>query len=131
MNIAEELEYLKLKLAWAEIMAARVTDDELIVDLVDGRTISAPIVWFPRLAYGAPEERNNFQLMRDGIHWPDLDEDVSVKTLLLGRGPGESQASLQRWLEKRSHTKGEEAPQTPIIPDSDQGGAMHSLHQAA
>jgi hypothetical protein len=80
MSLAEELEYLKLKLAQAEIMAAQVTDDELIVDLVDGRTISAPIVWFPRLAYGTPEERNNFQLMRDGIHWPDLDEDCLLYT---------------------------------------------------
>lgn len=90
MSLAEELEYLKLKLAQAEIMGAQVTDDELIVDLVDGRTISAPIVWLPYLAYGAPEERNNFQLMRDGIHWPDLDEDISPKTLLLGRGLGGS-----------------------------------------
>lgn len=131
MSLEDELEYLKLKLAQAEIMAAQVTDDELIVDLVDGRTISAPIVWFPRLAYGTPEERNNFQFMRAGIHWPDLDEDISVKTLLLGRGLGESQHSLQRWLVKRSHTKGEETPQAPMMPDSDQDGAMHSLHQAA
>jgi hypothetical protein len=127
MSIAEELEYLKLKLAQAEIMAAQVTDEELIVDLVDGRTISAPILWFPRLAYGAPEERNNFQLMRDGIHWPDLDEDISVKTLLLGRGLGESQHSLQRWLEKRSHTKSTETQRAPITAGSDRNGPVQAL----
>jgi hypothetical protein len=126
MSIAEELEYLKLKLAQAEIMAAQVTDEELIVDLVDGRTISAPLVWFPRLAYGTPEERGNFQLMRDGIHWPALDEDISVKTLLLGRGLGESQRSLQRWLEQRAHARGAETKQAPITAGSDQNGAMQA-----
>jgi hypothetical protein len=101
MSIAEELEFIKLKLAQAEIMDVCVTEDTLTVDLTDGRTISAPILWFPRLSHGAPEERNNFVLMRDGIHWPELDEDISVKTLLLGRGLGENPQSLQRWLEQR------------------------------
>lgn len=101
MNIAMELELIKLKLAQAEICDAQVTDDSLVVDLVDGRTISVPIVWFPRLAYGSPTERNNLLLSKDGIHWPDLDEDIHVQTLLLGKGIGESPKSLQRWLDKR------------------------------
>ncbi len=101
MNIADELERIKLKLARAEIMAVDVTDEELIVDLADGRTISVPILWFPRLAYGTPAERNNFQILRDMIHWPDLDEDIGLPTLLLGRDLGESPQSLQRWLAQR------------------------------
>lgn len=101
MSIAKELELIKLKLAQAEIIDARVTDEVLIVDLADGRTISVPIVWFPRLVYGTAEERSNFQILRDGIHWPDLDEDIGLSTLLLGRGIGESPQSLQRWLEQR------------------------------
>jgi hypothetical protein len=96
MNIADELERIKLKLAQAEITAVDVTDEELIVDLADGRTISVPILWFPRLAYGTPAERNNFQILRDSIHWPDLDEAIGLPTLLLGRGLGESPQSLQR-----------------------------------
>jgi hypothetical protein len=105
MSIAKELELIKLKLAQAEIMDAQITDDTLVVDLADGRTISVPILWFPRLAYGTPEERSNFCILRDSIHWPDLDEDIGVPTLLLGRGVGENPKSLQRWLEQRQKNK--------------------------
>jgi hypothetical protein len=101
MSIAQELELIKLKLAQAEIINACVTDETLTVDLADGRTISVPILWFPRLAYGTPEERSHFHILRDSIHWPDLDEDIGLPTLLLGRGVGESPQSLQRWLEQR------------------------------
>jgi hypothetical protein len=82
-----------------------VTDDTLSVDLADGRTISAPIAWFPRLAHGTPAERRNLHLIGggEGIHWPDLDEDISVEGLLAGRRSGESQASLKRWLASRQH----------------------------
>src|SRR5437016_983753 len=81
----------------------KVTDDTLTVDLTDGRTISAPILWYPRLAYGTPEERNHWELNGDGIgiHWPDLDEDISVENLLKGQSSGESQQSLKRWLDQR------------------------------
>ncbi len=106
-----ELELIKLKLAHAEITAAHVTDKVLVVDLADGRTISVPIVWFPRLAYGTPEEREHFIVFRDSLHWPDLDEDIGLPTLLLGRGLGESPQSLQRWLEERH--KGREPAVTP------------------
>ena len=105
MSIATELELIKLKLAQAEIMDAQVSDDALIVDLMDGRTVSAPIMWFPRLAYGTPEERKHFEIFRDSLHWPDLDEDIGLPTLLLGRGLGESQESFQRWLERRQNAQ--------------------------
>jgi hypothetical protein len=101
MNVVQELELIKLKLAQAEIINACVTDDSLTVELADGRTISVPILWFPRLAYGTVQERNNFTILRDSIHWPDLDEDIGVSTLLLGRGIGESSQSLQKWLKGR------------------------------
>ncbi|MCX7012176.1 MAG: DUF2442 domain-containing protein [Candidatus Sumerlaeota bacterium] len=80
-----------------------VTDDNLAVDLTDGRSISVPLAWFPRLQHGAPEERGNWRLIGRGvgIHWPDLDEDISVEGLIAGRPSGETQASLQRWLEAR------------------------------
>ena len=69
-----------------------VTEDSLVIDLLDGRTISAPLAWYPRLLHGAPEERNRWRLIGDGegIHWPDLDEDLSVENLLLGKASGES-----------------------------------------
>jgi len=101
MNIAMELELIKLKLAQAEITQVEVTDDALIVDLADGRIISTPILWFPRLAHGTCEERSHFEAFRDSIHWPDLDEDIGLPTLLLGRGLGETPQSFQRWLERR------------------------------
>ena len=92
-----------------EIQVARaqnvtVTDDSLTVDLADGRTISAPLAWYPRLVHGTPQERNNWQLIGngEGIHWPNLDEDLSIEGLLLGRPSGESQRSFQRWLDERA-----------------------------
>jgi hypothetical protein len=80
------------------------TVEALIVDLVDGRTISVPLAWFPRLLHGTLEERNNWQLIGkgEGIHWPELDEDISIENLLLGKPSGESQRSFKQWLEKRS-----------------------------
>jgi hypothetical protein len=74
-----------------------------MVDLEDGRTISVPVSWYPRLAYGSPEERANFQISGAGygIHWPDLDEDVGVEGLLLGKKSSESPSSFERWLQAR------------------------------
>jgi hypothetical protein len=79
-----------------------VTDSELTVDLADGRTIAVPVGWFPRLGHGTPSERANWRLVAngEGIHWPDLDEDISVSSLLAGRKSGESPESLRRWLER-------------------------------
>lgn len=81
----------------------RVDEDTLTVDLSDGRTLSVPLAWYPRLFHGTPAERNHWRLIGqgEGIHWPDLDEDVSVEGLLLGRASGESQRSFQRWIEDR------------------------------
>ncbi|MCB8980622.1 MAG: DUF2442 domain-containing protein [Ardenticatenaceae bacterium] len=80
-----------------------VTDDTLLVDLEDGRTISVPIGWYPRLAHGTPVERQNYQLSGGGrgIYWPDLDEDIGVDGLLLGKQSTESAASFARWLKQR------------------------------
>ena len=80
-----------------------VTDDSLVVDLVDGRTVSVRLPWYPRLAHGTPAERANWRLIGrgEGVHWPDLDEDISIAGLLAGRPSGETQTSLQRWLESR------------------------------
>ena len=81
-----------------------ITDDTLAVDLNDGRTISVPLAWYPRLLHGSPEERSNWRFIgdREGIHWPDLDEDISVENLLLGKPSGESQRSFKHWMEKRA-----------------------------
>lgn len=101
MNTAQELELLKTRLARAEIADVQVTDDELVVELADGRVIAAPLLWFPRLSYGTVAERNSFIVARNSIHWPELDEDIGLETLLLGRGQGERPESFQRWLEQR------------------------------
>jgi hypothetical protein len=80
-----------------------LTDDTLSVDLSDGRSISAPLAWYPRLLHGTPDERNRWRLIGrgGGIHWPELDEDIIVENLLAGKPSGESQASFQAWLAKR------------------------------
>ena len=80
-----------------------VTEDELIVDLADGRTLSIPLTWYPRLWQGTMPERQNWRMIGNGvgIHWPNLDEDISVEGLILGRRSTESQKSLTKWLEKR------------------------------
>ncbi len=83
--------------------AVSVSEDSLVVELVDGRTLSVPLAWYPRLQHGSQQERANSRLIGrgEGIHWPDLDEDISVTGLVAGRPSGESQASLARWLEAR------------------------------
>ena len=82
----------------------RFSTDELAVVLVDGRTLAVPLSWYPRLAHGSATERKNWQLVGGGhgIHWPDLDEDISVEALLAGRRSGEAHRSLQEWLGRRA-----------------------------
>jgi len=94
MNISA----VEIKIPKAENV--RVTKDTLSVDLSDGRTISVPLEWFPRLVYATPEERNNWRLIGrgHGIHWEDIDEDISVEGLLAGNPSGESQTSFKKWL---------------------------------
>ena len=84
----------------AKADSVRITEDTLAVDLLDGRTISVPLAWFPRLLHGTPKERNNWRFIArgEGVHWPELDEDISVENLLEGRPSSESQSSLQKWL---------------------------------
>ena len=83
--------------------SVQTTDDTLIVELADGRSISAPLGWYPRLFHATSAERENFRFIGggEGIHWPDVDEDISVEGIVAGRPSGESQASFQRWLDSR------------------------------
>ena len=80
-----------------------IRNDSLTVDLSDGRSISVPLVWYPRLLHGTPDERKNWRLIgnAEGIHWPDLDEDISVENLLRGNPSGESEDSFKKWLKGR------------------------------
>jgi hypothetical protein len=85
----------------------RTDDDSIAVELDDGRTLTVPILWFPRLAHGTADERAHWELLGagEGIHWPDLDEDIEVEALLLGWKSSEGQESLDRWLRARSNEK--------------------------
>jgi hypothetical protein len=93
----------------AEPRAARVrvTKDAVVVDLDDGRTVLAPVAWYPRLQHATTQERNNCRLIGngEGIHWPDLDEDISVDGLLRGKPSGESQRSFKAWIEARGRAR--------------------------
>ena len=79
------------------------TEDTLTVDLSDGRTISVPLGWYPRLEHASPKERKNWRFVGkgQGIHWTDIDEDISVEGLLAGKPSAESQTSLKKWLQSR------------------------------
>lgn len=87
----------------AQAQTVRITAEELIVELVDGRTLSVPLGWFPRLHHGTPAERGDWRLIGDGegIHWPHLDEEIEVQQLLAGIPSQESQRSLEAWLKSR------------------------------
>jgi hypothetical protein len=93
----------KLNLQSVPIEQVTVADVSLTVDLADGRSITVPLAWYPRLFHGRAQERNNWRLIGRGvgIHWSDLDEDLSVEGIILGRLSNESQNSLQRWLQGR------------------------------
>jgi len=92
-----------LILVFPQATTVVVTSDDLTVGLVDGRTVSVPLSWYPRLVHASENERNNWRLIGygEGVHWPDLDEDISIENLLLGRRSGESPDSFQRWLDLR------------------------------
>ncbi len=96
LSVAEALKLSK-------IIGVAITDETLTVDLEDGRTISVPIGWYPRLSYGTEDERQNFKISGAGygIHWPDLDEDLGVEGILLGKQSNESPSSFAKWLGKR------------------------------
>ena len=81
-----------------------VTNDSLTVELDDGRTVSVPLAWYPRLLYASTEERNSWRLVGNGvgIHWEAIDEDISTEGIIAGRPSGESQPSFKKWLDSRS-----------------------------
>ena len=93
---------IELRPPWAQ--AVQITEDLLVVELLDARVLSVPLAWFPRLLAGSPVERSNWRLVGrgEGIHWPDLDEDISITSLLAGYASTESQQSLKRWLGTRA-----------------------------
>ncbi|MGH7557328.1 MAG: DUF2442 domain-containing protein [Gemmatimonadota bacterium] len=86
-----------------KVQRIEVGNDRLDVYLEDGRILSVPLAWYPRLVHGTPEERERYELSGSGhgIHWPDLDEDIRVENLLEGRKSGENENSLRRWLARR------------------------------
>lgn len=94
---------LKVEQPEARAQHVKITTNTLTVDLTDGRTISVPLAWFPRLLHASSAERNNWRFIAsgEGIHWTDLDEDISVEGLLHGRQSRESLASLEKWLRSR------------------------------
>ena len=90
---------IKIDLPYAENVM--ITEDTLNVDLSDGRTISVPLNWFPRLLHATQKQRSNWRLIGrgHGIHWDDIDEDISVEGLIAGQPSGESQSSFKKWLQ--------------------------------
>ena len=86
-----------------DALEIRVTEDTLVAMLSDGRAISVPLLWHPRLVHATPEERNNWRLIGsgEGIHWPDLNEDISIEGMLAGWPSREGKKSFQWWLDAR------------------------------
>ena len=84
-----------------------ICDEYLTVTLVSGQTVNVPLDWYPRLAESTPEERGNWRLIDAGrgISWDDIDEDISVAGLMLGRRSGESEKSLARWRASRRQVR--------------------------
>ena len=83
------------------------SEDSFNVLLDDGRSVTIPLAWFPRLGYATRQELENYELIGDGegIHWPDLNEDISIEGLIAGRRSGESQKSFRKWIEKRKKSQ--------------------------
>jgi uncharacterized protein DUF2442 len=94
-----------------------VNHARLIVDLQDGRTITTPLEWYPRLMNGTPAEWANYEISPFGIHWEDLNEDISIRGLLLGHRSGESKKSFDRWLSYRARGEKEPILTLPLPPD--------------
>ena len=80
----------------------------LVVALTDGRGLTVPLAWYPRLLHATRREREHYELIGEGegIHWPDLDEDISVEGLLAGRHSQERQESLEKWMKTRPQRRG-------------------------
>lgn len=104
--------FSKTEIGIPNALRVHVSKDALTVELDDGRTLTAPLGWYPRLSRATPEEREHWRLIGSGtgIHWEDIDEDVSVEGLLLGKRSGESQRSFDRWLAQRAGGNGKSCP---------------------
>ncbi|APF20444.1 hypothetical protein Calab_1410 [Caldithrix abyssi DSM 13497] len=99
------MNFSTIEIETPDIVQVAINEEDLTVELSDGRTITVPIAWFPRLVHATERERANWRLIAGGkgIHWPDLDEDISVQALILGKPSQESPESLKKWLD--SHKK--------------------------
>lgn len=99
---------LTIEIEIPKALDIEINSDSLTVNLSDGRTIVVPTSWFPRLSYSTQTERDNWQLIGDGqgIHWPGMDEDISVEGLIAGKPSSESQKSLKKWLSDRNKDRG-------------------------
>jgi hypothetical protein len=86
-----------------EAVSVSVTENQLVVELRDGRHLSIPLSWYPRLLHATAAERQKWELLGDGyaVEWPDIDEHIGIEGLLAGRRSGESPASLSTWLEQQ------------------------------
>ena len=105
------METLTIEIRVAQIVDVHITEETLTVDLSDGRTVSVPLAWYPRLVHSTPTERNHWRLIGrgEGIHFSDLDEDISVENIVAGMPSSESQRSFQRWLEEHQKSKASDA----------------------
>lgn len=99
------MHFSAIEIETPDIVQVAINEEALTVELSDGRTITVPIAWYPRLVHATEQERANWRLIAGGkgIHWPELDEDISVQALILGKPSQESPESLKKWLE--SHKK--------------------------
>ncbi len=95
---------LAIEISKSLIENVSFTEDSFIVDLNDGRTITLPLAWYPRLTHPTHKERENWRVIGrgEGIHWPELDEDISIENIIIGRPSGESQRSINDWLNQRN-----------------------------
>ncbi len=100
-----------LELFIPSIRSVKVTRSTLTFEVEDGRSVSVPLDWYPRLKSGTVKERSHWTLIGAGygVHWPDLDEDISIEALLAGRRSLESERSFQSWLDRRPKRR---TPQT-------------------
>jgi len=99
------------------VLDVAITENTLTVELADGRTLSVPLAWYPRLVYASADERKQWRVIGRGIgvHWSALDEDISVEGLIAGHPSGESQLSLDRWLSSRAeHHPGRSGGNAPL-----------------
>ena len=102
--------------ASARAKRVRVTDERITVDFKDGRSVSIPTAWYPRVLRGSASERAKVEIWDDGIIWPDLNADVSYDALFRGRKSGESAKSFRRWLSYHSRGEREPIPTLPMPP---------------